>query len=174
MSDKNFKIIPGEADFELKFIEPGSVKFFRAGDALRVTIKGDKSCLRVVPMRAFPISLRNQYISLRDIDGNELGMLKDPKKLDKQSQKLLTEEIRKRYFTPQIHRIIALTEKFNIVIWQIETDRGEKEFLTGRLHNSVKESGSGLIITDLEDNKYEIYDRAELDSRSSALLARYI
>jgi len=168
------QIIGDDSDFRLKFLDPSKVKFFRAGDALRVTIEGDRSCLRVVPMRAFPISMRNRYISIRDAEGNELGMIRDTDELDKDSRKLLEEEIRKRYFTPVIHKVRSVRDKFGIVEWEVETDRGPKEFLTRSLHDSLKETDTGFIVTDIENNRYEIRDYSDLDPRSAAILTRRV
>ena len=106
--------------------------------------------------------------------GNELGMIRDPGKLDKDSRKLLEAEIRKRYFTPIIRRIISLRDKFGIVEWEVETDRGVKNFVTRSLHDSLKETETGFIITDMENNRYEIRSYSDLDPRSSAMLARKI
>jgi hypothetical protein len=174
MSKEANLITDDSSDFNLRFLDPGKVKLFRAGDALRMTIEGDKSCLRVVPMRSFPISIRNRYISLRDMDGNELGMIRNPDELDSNSQKLLEEELRKRYFTPVIRKIRSLRDKFGIVEWEVETDRGTKTFLTRSLHDSLKETETGYMITDMENNRYEIPGYSDLDSRSAALLARKI
>jgi hypothetical protein len=174
MKKEAAQLIDEDSDFRLKFLDPGKVKFFRAGDALRITIEGDRSCLRVVPMRAFPVSMRDRYISLRDMEGNELGMIRDPDKLDKESRRLLAEEIRKRYFTPVIRGIRTLRDKFGIVEWEVETDRGAKKFLTRSLHDSLKETETGFIVTDIENNRYEIRDYSDLDPRSAAILARRV
>ena len=174
MSKEANQIVDDDSDLKLRFLDPEKVKFFRASDALRVIIEGDKCCLRVVPMRSFPISMRDRYISLRDMEGNELGVIKDPNELDKDSRKLLEEEIRKRYFTPVIHKISSLRDKFGVVEWEVETDRGVKKFMTRSLHDSLKETDTGFIITDMENNRYEIRDHSDLDPRSAAILARKI
>ena len=106
--------------------------------------------------------------------GNELGMIRDPDELDKDSRKLLKDEIRKRYFTPLIRGIKSLQDKFGIVEWEVETDRGVRKFMTRSLHDSLNETEGGFIITDLENNRYEIRNRSELDPRSAAILARKI
>ena len=169
-----FEIIKDYDAFNLKFLDPEKVIFFRVNDALRVTIEENLSCLRVIPMSAFPISLRENYISLRDIDGNELGMIKDSTKLDENSRKLLRDELRKRYFTPIILKIKSLQEKFNIYEWDVETDRGSKKFFTKRLQYNIKETEKGYLITDLENNKYEIKNLSQLDAQSAALLGKRI
>lgn len=160
--------------FRLRFLDPAEVKFFRAGDALRLTIEGDRSCLRIVPIYSFPLSLRDQYISLRDMEGNELGMIRDLGELDRDARKLLQEELRRRYFTPVIHKIKSIRDRFSMVEWEVETDRGPKKFLTRSLHDSLKETGDGFIVTDMENNRYEIRADSHLDPRSVAILSRVI
>lgn len=172
--NKDSDNITNNSEFKLKFLEPEKVKFFRTGDMLRVTIEGDKSCLRVVPMRIFPVSIRDRYISLRDMNGDELGIIKDPGELDKESRKLLVNELQKRYFVPVIRRIESLHDKFGIAEWEVETDRGKKKFLTRSLHDSLSETETGFIITDMENNRYEIHDHSALDPHSASILARKI
>ena len=172
--DKEASQLIDDSAFRLRFLDPGEIEFFRSGDALRITIKEDKSCLRVVPMYSFPLSMRDQYISLRDAQGNELGMIRHTNELDKDARKLLEEELRKRYFTPLIRKIKSISDKFGIVEWEVETDRGARKFLTRSLHDSLKEAGDGLTITDMENNRYEIRDYSALDPGSAAILAKRI
>jgi hypothetical protein len=158
----------------IQYLDPKKVKLFRAGDALRVTLKGDRSCLRVVPVRAFPLSLRDRYVRLQDMGGNELGMIRDPRKLDRDSRKFLEAELRRRYFTPTILQIHSLREKMGIVEWKVETDRGTKIFMTKSVHSSLTESDAGFIVTDVEGSRYEIRNVADLDPHSAAILDRWL
>ncbi len=173
MNDRSIGSIDNEA-FGLKFLEPAKIKLFRVGDILRMTIEDDRSCLRVVPMRAFPISMRDRYISLCDMKGDELGMLRDLHELDRESRKLVEDELWRRYFTPVIRRIISITEKLGIVEWEVETDRGVRAFVTRSLHTSLKETDTGYMIVDMEDNRFEIRDLADIDPQSAALLDKKI
>ncbi|MFC1716500.1 DUF1854 domain-containing protein [Candidatus Poribacteria bacterium] len=172
--DKEADQIIDDSDFRLRFLEPEEVEFFRVADALRVTIVGDRSCLRVVPMYSFPLSMRDQYISLRDMEGDELGMIRNLDELDRDARKLLNAELRRRYFTPVIREIKSISDKFGIVEWEVETDRGPKKFLTRSLHDSLKEAGAGFIITDMENNRYEIRDSSHLDAHSASILTKRI
>jgi len=159
--------------FKLNYLDPQKVRLFRQGDVLRCTIEEDKSCLRVVPMRSFPISIRDLYISLRDMKGNELGIIKDPEDLDKESRKLLEDEIQRRYFTPVIRKIKSIRDKMGVIEWEVETDRGTKKLLTRSIHDSIEEISSGLMIKDMENNHYEIR-QSELDPASAAILSEKI
>ena len=161
-----------EEQFRLRFLDPEKVKLYRAGDALRVTVEGDRCLLRVFPMRAFPISLRERYISLRDADGEELGMIRDPDELDGESRTLLVEALSWRYFTPTIREIVSLKEKLGIVEWEVVTDRGPKRFLSRSLLECLKQTEAGMMVTDVENNRYEIRREAELDARSEGILER--
>lgn len=160
--------------FRLNYLDPKKVKFFRYGDVLRATIEGDRSCLRVVPMRVFPISMRDKYISLRDMKGDEIGIIKEPKELDKESYKLLEEEIHKRYFMPVILKVKSIRDKLGIVEWEVVTDRGYRKFITRSIHHSIEETDKGFIIKDIENNKYELRDYSELDPKSAELLTRKV
>ena len=158
----------------IQYLDPKAVKLFRVGDALRVTIKGDRSCLRVVPVRAFPLSLRDRYVRLQDMEGNELGMIRDPRELGRDSRRFLEAELQRRYFTPTILQIHSLHEKMGIVEWKVETDRGTKTFLTKSVHSSLRESGAGFVVTDVEGSRYEIQNVADLDPHSAAILGRWL
>jgi len=108
------------------------------------------------------------------MEGNELGMIRDPRELDRDSRKLLEAELRRRYFTPTILQIDSLHEKMGIVEWKVETDRGAKTFLTQSVHSSLRESDAGFIVTDVEGSRYEIQKVADLDPRSAAILSRWL
>ncbi len=94
--------------------------------------------------------------------------------LDRDARKLMVEELRKRYVTPVITEITSISDKFDIVQWEVETDRGPKTFVTHGLYDSLKETADGLIVTDMENNRYEIHDSSQLDSPSAAILDKRI
>ncbi len=158
----------------LRFLAPAEIKLFRTGDALRMTIEGDRSCLRVVPFYTFPHSVRDRYISLRDMDGYELGIIRSLGDLDKDAREFIEEELRKRYVTPVIVEIKSISDEFDIVQWEVETDRGPRTFVTHSLYECLNESANSLIVTDMENNRYEIHDRSQLDSHSAAILDKRI
>jgi hypothetical protein len=106
--------------------------------------------------------------------GNELGMIRDPRELERDSRESLEAELRRRYFTPTILQIHSLHEKMGIVEWKVETDRGTRIFLTKSVHSSLRESGAGYMVTDVEESRYEIRNVADLDPHSAAILGRWL
>lgn len=151
---------------QIKFLESDEIQLYFHLGVLRGTRKDDRSYLRVVPRRMFPISLREQYISLRDTEQNEIGIVKNPESLDEVSRKALEIELRRQYFVPLIIRIFNIRDQLGIFEWHVETDRGMKVFFTKGFYRHLLETDRGFLITDLDKNRFEIRDLDEMDAQS--------
>lgn len=159
---------------EFKYLEPSTVRLFRgpSGAARLVINGGEKSYLRVMVTRAFPISEPNRYIGFLDGDGKDIGMVEDVRKLDPESRKIVDEELQKRYFLPVIKNITRLNHEFDMAYFEVETDRGHRDFsLRGHAENCVEVSPYRYIIEDVDGSRFEIPDIRKLDKRSQNLLA---
>lgn len=156
----------------VRFLDPQRLRFWRtAGGILRVTLEDELTCLKVSVARAFPLSHPEEYISLRDGAGKELGLLRRLKDLPRDARALVEEELWRRYFQPQIEAILSLTERFGVATWKVRTNRGEHEFFTRNVRDSVAELGpQHYMVTDVDGNRYEIPDLTKLDPRSASLL----
>lgn len=134
---------------------------------LELTLPDGRVCtnLRVVP--AFPISRPNRFLYFVDEEGNEIGLLVDPKGLDRESLDLLLAQADQAYFMPHITRIISVDEKMGIARWEVETDRGWSTFEVISRGESVWYVGRNrVLIRDADGNRYLIEDLATLDRRS--------
>jgi hypothetical protein len=125
--------------------------------------------LEVQILRAFPLSHANDYITLRDGKGNELGMIESLQNLDATSRTVAESELHRRYFLPKITAILAATERFGSSQWEVETDRGPRTLSTGVVNEAISEIEPGrYLITDVEGNRFEIPKLAALDAASRA------
>ena len=134
---------------------------------LELTLPDGRVCTnaRVVP--AFPISRPNRFLYFLDEDGNEIGLLVDPKGLDRESLDLLLAQADQAYFMPHITRIISVEEKMGIATWEVETDRGWSTFEVISRGESVWYVGRNrVLIRDADGNRYLIEDMTTLDRRS--------
>jgi Domain of unknown function (DUF1854) len=157
------------------FLDPAKVKFFRAGVVLRMTIDGDRSVLKVVISRIFPLSHPSGYLSIRDGGGIEVGILRSSEQLDEHGRKLVEEELDRRYFLPVIRKITSVVERFGTVEWHVDTDRGKCRFTTRDLRDNVLRLGGGrYILPDVDDNRYEVTDTSRLDRASLVSLLRHL
>jgi len=59
----------------LIFLDPKKLQFFKHGATLRLTIEDDRSFPKVGILRAFPLSDRNRFLSVRDSAENEIGLI---------------------------------------------------------------------------------------------------
>lgn len=122
----------------------------------------------VAVRRAFPISDADQLVTFADRDGNEIGVLLDPAQLDANSLHVLEAEMELAYFVPRITKIHELKSEYGLRLWQVETDRGPREFATQSRHDVRQVSKDRYIIRDVDGNRYEIPGLSELDAKSRA------
>ena len=163
-------------EFEIRFLDPKKLRFLMEDDgSITLEIEGEGRFKRVILRRAFPLTNPNRYISVRDSEDREIGMIRDLKELPAESRRVVEAELKRRYFVPVIKRIFALRERGGIVEWEVETDKGPRRFITHGIHEAVKDLGSGrLMITDVDGNRYEIPDWTELDPKSISPISRVI
>ena len=120
-------------------LTPDVARFYRsAGDliSLDVTLENGETehYERVVPVRAFPITDPEEFISIKEPDsketgkGREIGMIRRLADLDGETVALIREELSRRYFTPEIKRITSVKEKFGYSYWDAETSAGKGGF----------------------------------------------
>jgi hypothetical protein len=159
----------------LRLLDGTKLRFHRAGATLRMTLEGEACWLRVRVSRAFPLSEPTRYFSIRDGAKNEIGILADPATLDPDSRCLLEAELERRYVMPVVRRILRVKDRFGVVDWDVETDRGQRTFTTRDLRETVLRSGPGrYIVVDIEDNRYEIPNLYALSPSSQARLLQHL
>ena len=161
---------------ELEYLDATKLLFTKRGDALVLTVENDRSYLKVRAVRAFPLSELNEFIGLLDaISGREIGMLLHLRDLDSPTRLLIQHEIDKRYFIPKISRITQAKKEFGAVYWDVETDRGGREFVVRGVRDSIHEIEPGrFLISDVDGNRLEVPQISELDTRSQALWDRIV
>ncbi len=160
---------------QLRVLDPKRLRFFKAGAALRLTIEGDCSILKVSILRAFPLTLPNRYYSVRDGGNKEAGLIAEPGELEPESRRLVEADLERRYMISRVIKVRSIKERFGTVDWEIETPRGIVRFTTRDLRDNVVRPAPGRIrFTDVDDNRYEIPDFNALDSQSRSWLLRHL
>jgi hypothetical protein len=159
----------------LVFLDPKKLRFFKHGATLRLTIEDDRSFPKVGIVRAFPLSDRSRFFSVRDGADNEVGLIVNPTDLSMENQNLIEEDLQRRYFVPSVKKIVAAKERFGTVEWTVETDRGVCHFTTQNLRENVQRPAPGrIILNDVDGNRYDIRDLDELSRESQELLFRHL
>ncbi len=116
---------------------------------------------RVGVYRMFPISDPEHYISIREADekAKEIGMIVDLEKMPKDTAEMLREQLRLRYFTPQIEKIMDIKDEYGYAYFHVLTNFGACRFTIHMGGDSVVSlSDSRVMLTDLDGNRFEIPD----------------
>lgn len=175
-SNQTYGQMVEENPFDVRFLDPKSMRLFRTDPAdlrVRLTLEGDRSWREVRIARAFPFSDPDHYIGFRDGDDKDIGLLIELHELDEDSRRIIDEELARRYFTPKIERVLAVSEQFGVVTWDVQTDRGERHFVVRHLRDNAYSLGPNrLMMTDADGNRYEIPDVSSLGPKAYQVLSR--
>jgi len=127
-------------------------------------------------LAAFPITRPERLFYLQDENGRELGLLLEPRRLDRESRDVVLAQADQTYFMPRITRIFRVSEEVGgVAVWQVETDRGWSRFETVPRSESVWFVGRGrVLIRDVDGNRYLIEDLDSLDPRSRRWAELYL
>lgn len=128
---------------------------------------------KVVPIRVFPMTASDKWISLRSALGQELALVKDPAMLPTPARTLLEQELARWEFSPRITQIHSIKRAEYGVLWEVETDRGPVTFKL-ESEESIRSVGDrGAVIIDSHGIRFRIPDTHELDRPSRRRLERY-
>lgn len=78
--------------------------------------------------RMFPISAPKKYITLLDFDGVEQCVIQDLSLLSDASRQAVEASLTDYYLVPIISRILRKEDRYGVLRWYVETDRGERSF----------------------------------------------
>lgn len=156
-----------EAYADIRFLRPDECTFARTVGGL-LSLRVDDTVYENVSLhRAFPFSYGDDYLSVRDKDGNEIGMIRTLAEFPHETQRLLRDELERRYFAPHIQRIVRIKEEFGYAYWEVETDRGPRRFTIRGVQESVLPIDEDrILIIDVDGNRFEIPSVSALDPRS--------
>ena len=165
-------IEPNLGRFEL--LDPQKIRLFKHRGMLCLETETAVH-LKVMVARALPLSMPKQYVGFLTRDNHDIGIIKDPRELDRETQELLKEALKKRYFSPKIRKIHAIFREHGTLRWIVETDLGQREFVVHDFReNLLNLSGQSMYVTDVDGNRYNIGKLSKMDPASRAILQRWI
>lgn len=127
------------------------------------------------PRRLFPMTGATRYITLLDDEGCEVAVIRSLDTLPEDERKTIMSCLDEYYHIPKIERILGCTEKFGMVKFDVETDRGACTIELRHIIQQIKLTyGIRVLFHDNDDNRYEIPDIRRLDRKSRAFLDDYL
>jgi len=157
-------------------VDSKAIRLFREPAwRLRMTIEGDRSYLRVKVVRAAPLSQPSRYVCFLDARDEAVCMVDDLNDLEPASLRIAQEELDRRYLTSRVGRIESIRSEFGVSYWDVQTDRGRREFVVQDVAENAQWLGERrLLLIDVDGNRFEIPDMDALDRRSSKFLEAVI
>lgn len=179
--DSNVATVPAaESDWKptpIETIHPESVdasaiRLFREPAwRLRMTIDGDRSYTRVKVVRAAPLSEPDRYICFLDVKDEAICMVKELSELAEANHEIVREELDTRYLTAYVSRVNNLRNEYGVSYWDVETDRGRREFVAKNVAEHAQWLGEHrLFLLDVDGNRFEFKDLTKLDKKSQAFI----
>lgn len=155
-----------EEMLRLRFITKDNAVFERTeGGFVSMKMEGE-FYPRIQVYQAFPLTDPSSYISIREPSekAKEIGVIKNfHKDITKETRKMLEEQLRLRYFTPRIEKIINIKDEYGFAYFDVLTNHGACRFTIHMGGGSVVNlSDTRLLITDLDGNRFEIPDTSKL------------
>lgn len=130
---------------------------------------------RVQFHRAFPFDAPDEYISVLNKDGKELGIIRVLSDFAGDAREIIQKELDRKYLAPVIKRIVSLKDKLGFSYWEVETDCGKRSFtMQDTYRNMFRNSENGVVLTDVDGNRYLIEDVLELDPKSYRKIELYL
>ena len=167
-------------------LTPENAEFSRSsGGLISLDLKKEDGSIehfeRVVPVRAFPISDPDEFISIRlpetreNKKATEIGMIRRMSDFDSESVALINDELARRYFTPEIAKINGVKEKFGYMYWEVDTSAGKVSFVLNNPYSNIRTLEDGRVfIFDIDGNCFMISDPAKLDKASYKRIEIYL
>jgi len=178
MNEERTNIIEGDNDMtKINYLNKENASFFKTEGGFVGMKTDDGKWDRVQIIRLFPFTGPDEYIAIRTMEerSKEIGVIKNIKDVSKSDAKLIKEQLNLHYFTPVITKIIDIKDEYGYAYFHVMTDRGECRFAINMGGNGVvRLSDTRLLITDLDENRFEITDVGALTIKEQKKLDLFL
>jgi hypothetical protein len=128
----------------------------------------------VKPVRAFPLSAPDLWISICDNAGHEVLSLESLDGIDPDQRTMIEAELADREFVPVISRVLNTPPETEPSTWNVETDRGTVTFDVEGEESIHRHGAHRVSIVDSHGIRYEIRDARKMDAHSRRVLEPYL
>ena len=159
----------------IKFLDKSAKIEFADVYYVKITLADGTVYDPVEVRRLFPISDRNNYISLIDSNEKEIAMIRSYEDITPESAAAIMACFEDYYRIPKIHSVSECADSSGMLKITAQTDHGEVTFRVRNRHSDIKVYPKDrVIIRDSSDNRYEIESLAALDRKSWILIASFL
>lgn len=132
-------------EMHLSTLDPAAAHFsLGSGDVLQLQILGGHFYPRVRIFRSYPLSRKDEFLSVRDAtpqDLPEIGLISDLREFPAETQEMITLELEKRYFVPLITEVVSIKETRDRLEWDVVTTKGRRRFIVRNPFDNIRSIG---------------------------------
>jgi hypothetical protein len=143
------------------------------GQLVLIDAEGERH-VGVTPIRMFPFSEPNRWLSIVSGSGREIVCIEELADLSPQVREVLEADLARREFVPVIKRIVDVSGILEPCEWTVDTDRGSTKFIL-KAEEDVRRLGPDqALILDASGIRYLVPSIKSLDTPSRRVIERYL
>jgi hypothetical protein len=151
----------------INFLDPEKCRFYINPNGFTALKTEDKDYRRVRLLRTLPLHRPFEYISVSDMDKNEIGIIRNAADFPPESREIIEKDLAARYYCPQISEIYSIDEKMGSFYFDVSIDGFKKTFGVKDISRNIKMLDSGAVmLTDADGNRFIIPDINALKPRT--------
>lgn len=164
---------------EIEYLTPQNTKILR-GKFNTMNVLYKRNLYKgVFAVSCFPVREPYKFISLFYQNENgeieEIGIIKDIKDFSDEERKILIETLNKHYFSFIITKINDIKWRFGFLLFDVETDKGKREFyLKWERSRAIDYGERGKILIDVFEDRYIVPDIEKLSLFEKNLFTKFI
>ncbi len=164
---------------DIGLLDVGKTNFYTTKGGFTALKYEDTDYGRVTLRRALPSSNPMSYISVANKENKEIGILKSVFDLNPEQQKIIINELNKRYYCPQVYEIKSVKEKLGYVYFEFlighDNVRYVKNCAVKDVSRNIRMLGDKeLLIFDVDGNRYAVKSLEALDKKSIKRLEPFL
>lgn len=169
-----------QKDAGVRWLTPETTSIYEGTfSLLHCAVKNDTLYRGVYAVRLFPVRAPHQFIALRhfDLEGQdlEIGVIPRLQDFPQEQQALVRTSLASYYYEQIISRIYRVESKYNLLFFDVETQRGREQFVMHwRTENAEDYGESGKVIIESLGNRYIIPDLSELPVADQRRFTSYV
>lgn len=152
---------------DLRLLDPKRVRLrVDSFNRLQLEVGIEERYGPVRAVRCLPLTRPDEFVSIEDEEGEEIGIISNVRDLDPESRRAIETDLDLYYLKARVEGIRRVEAKNGIITWELDTDLGPKKaHIRDRQHIRPLPGGKTLL-TDIHGAKFEIPPPEELDERS--------
>ncbi|MGN1097357.1 MAG: DUF1854 domain-containing protein [Clostridia bacterium] len=162
---------------DINYLTPADCEFYETeGGLLGLKARGE-DLGRVALVRMFPLRQPDRFISVRkEIRGRsdsrkEYGVIEDLSAFGGAQRELIDKELARRYFVPEVTKVVKVKEEYGHSYWETETTAGNRNFTVFDLNSNLLNLGNNrVMIIDVDGNRYIFPDVTKVGEKALRLL----